>query len=348
MADLTMHVEEIRDLPKSAVASFNGEIDGETIITFQNHLASLKNGDRKRLVIEMGGIRYINSTGFGCLINFADTLSGEVVLVRVQQKVRVVLDMLGLNSYFKIFPTKEDAVRYLRNEPAQGGAGDSTVVFTKKESKDLVSAAARSAPSVKPPVAIKEPTPSPAAAPVATPAPRPNGNGKAGNTVECRQCRAMLTVADIGAYKCPRCLAVFSYIGRGVANFLPKRKINPIQLGIATTNECAAGFAEFVRQTASVTGFRNNVVEQMCQSVREMVGAIRKHAYGDKDDGRVNILIIPSDKEIEIQCSDYGKDILAGGRKREEVLPRTLEAFDKLELKTHPRGGNLITIAKKC
>lgn len=330
MSELTMQVEDIKDYPKAVIATLNGDIDGETVMTFRDHLASFNGSGKKWLIIDMGGVKYINSTGFGCLINFSDSFKdGHFVLVKIQQKVKVVLDLLGLQSYFKTFVTRDEALRYLKSEPELPKPTDSTVILTKPNPTAHIVSSAGKRQTAESPVVSKR-----------------NGS-KVENVVECKYCKSALNVYDSGAYKCPRCLAVFSYVGKGIANFLPRRRISPIQLGLALTPECTEGLSEFIRLISGNVGFREKAVNQICESIHELIDAIKKYAYGNGDGNRYNVLIIPSEGEMELQFSDYGKAINPNGDQVEKIFPRAKEVFDRFDIKPHPKGGNVIVMLKK-
>ena len=75
MADLTLKTEEITDIPNTCKVNLAGAIDASTVITFQATLEKLKNeGGVRRFLLDMEGIRYVNSTGLGSLVKLADGL----------------------------------------------------------------------------------------------------------------------------------------------------------------------------------------------------------------------------------------------------------------------------------
>ena len=120
MPDLTIQVQEVKGLAKTALVILNGSIDAKTVITFQTHLNSVKERGINRFILDMENVKYVNSTGLGYLINLSDSVNGEkggIALVKVQPKVKVVFDMLGLNAFFKIYQTRDEALKHFTNEP---------------------------------------------------------------------------------------------------------------------------------------------------------------------------------------------------------------------------------------
>src|SRR5262245_55061568 len=79
----------------------------------------------------MENVKYVNSTGLGYLINLSDSVNGDkggISLVKVQPKVKVVFDMLGLNAFFKIYQTRDEAMKHFTSEPIASST-DQTVVM---------------------------------------------------------------------------------------------------------------------------------------------------------------------------------------------------------------------------
>ena len=63
-------------------------------------------------MFDFGGIRYISSTGFGYLVNLADSIrkrGGQVILYGLQSKVRMILEVLGLARFFTIHESRDQA-----------------------------------------------------------------------------------------------------------------------------------------------------------------------------------------------------------------------------------------------
>jgi anti-anti-sigma factor len=339
---LTIQVQEVKGLSGSALVILGGSIDAKTVITFQTHLNSVKERGIERFILDMENVKYVNSTGLGYLINLSDSVTpdkGGISLVKVQPKVKVVFDMLGLNAFFKIYSTREEALRHL-SEPS-ANATDQTVVL---KSRDVAATPAPRPPAHAPVHAAPAHAPAPApvhAAPVHAAAPV-----AAGETlhVECHACKALLAVKEHGSYKCPRCLTVFNYSGGGKVNFLPRQKALPIQLSLNFTSECTEGLLEFVKRLCSKSGFGPLGISELQSAVKDTVEAIRRHAYGGNENNVYHVLLLSVDSEIEIRFADYGTSLNSGG----EAFASARRAADRFELKTNPRGGNVVTFSKKA
>ncbi|MHC4777418.1 MAG: STAS domain-containing protein, partial [Planctomycetota bacterium] len=86
MADLTLKTEEITEIEATRKVGLAGAIDASTVIKFQAELDKLKEEGVRRYLLDMEGIRYVNSTGLGSLVKLADGLEregGVIALMRI-------------------------------------------------------------------------------------------------------------------------------------------------------------------------------------------------------------------------------------------------------------------------
>jgi anti-anti-sigma factor len=339
--DLTIQVQEVKGLPGTALVILNGSIDAKTVITFQTHLNSVKERGVERFIMDMEMVKYVNSTGLGYLINLSDSVTpdkGGISLVKVQPKVKVVFDMLGLNAFFKIFSTRDEALKHLQASDAGGGGAspnDQTVVL-------------------KSPVAAQPPPPPPTTArhvvqpPPPPPQPVPAAQTAAGAEtlhVECQSCRALLAVKDVGTYKCPRCLTAFNYAGGGRVSFLPRQKSLPVQLSLSFAPECTEGLLEFVKRLSTKSGFSPSGISEMQSAVKDTVELIRRHAYGGNENNVYHVLLTSVDSELEMRFADYGASMNSD---KGDVFSTVRRSMDRFELRHHPKGGNVVTVSKKA
>jgi len=336
--DLTIQVQEIKGLPNTALVVLNGSIDANTVITFQTHLNTVKERGITRFILDMESVKYVNSTGLGYLINLSDSVQGGkggISLVKVQPKVKVVFDMLGLNAFFKIYPTRDEALKHFTAEPIASPT-DQTVVLKSQEPT-------RAGP---PPTSRATVTP---AEPVRHAAPAHAVDADQIH-VECQSCKAMLAVRDVGTYKCPRCFTLFNYVGGGKASFLPRRKAVPVQLALNFSDECTTGLLEFVKIVAKRAGFHDGTLNDVLGAVKDTVGTIRRYSYGNNDNNIYHVMMVTAESEIELRFADYGQS-LAPSRTDDsgrQLFQSARDIMDKFELKNHPKGGNVLTLSKKA
>lgn len=346
MPDLTIQVQEVKGLSGAALVILGGSIDAKTVITFQTHLNSVKERGIERFILDMEAVKYVNSTGLGYLINLSDSVSpekGGISLVKVQPKVKVVFDMLGLNAFFKIYNTREEALRHL-SEPT-ASATDQTVVLKSREVSPAPPPTRPPTQAFRPPAAHAVEAHAPAHAPAhAAPVTAPVQGTAETLHVECHACKALLAVKEHGSYKCPRCLTVFNYSGGGKVSFLPRQKSLPVQLSLNFSPECTDGLLEFVKKVSARSGFGPQGISELQSAVKDTVEAIRRHAYGGNENNVYHVLMLTVDSEIEMRFADYGTSLNSGG----EAFSSVKRVSDRFELKNGPRGGNVVTFSKKA
>jgi anti-anti-sigma factor len=337
--DLTIQVQEVKNLAGTALVILNGSIDAKTVITFQTHLNSVKERGVERFIMDMENVKYVNSTGLGYLINLSDSVTpdkGGISLVKVQPKVKVVFDMLGLNAFFRIFSTRDEALKHLQAADSGTNANDQTVVLKSPVAPPPSSGTSRHLSPAPPPPPPPPPAP---VLPVAT--------ATAGETlhVECASCRALLAVKDVGTYKCPRCLSVFNYSGGGKVSFLPRQKSLPVQLSLSFSPECLEGLLGFVERLSAKSGFSSSGISEMQSAVKDTVEAIRRYAYGGNENNVYHVLLTSVDSELEMRFADYGASLNSD---RGDVFSSVRRTMDRFELRHHPKGGNVVTVSKKA
>lgn len=340
MSDLEVSVQRIPGFENAAVVVVRGSIDAKTVIQFQRKLNSVIEEGINRIVVDMEEVKYVNSTGLGYLINLADTVSAEqggVVFSNIQPKVKVVFDMLGLNAFFRIYNGRDQAIRALTGA-AVAAPGPTAATLPPEMSKTQVvspSGTPPPTPSVepaRPPVPAAPPPPPPAlASPVA-------GDRV---TLECRLCKTLLTVEGTGTYKCPRCFAMFNYSGPDRVVFMPKRPIYPVQLTLNFAPECTEGLVDFVALFSKKAAFSEAEAQPLAREVRDLVDRIKTVAYAGNENNIYHVQVLSRDSEIELRFVDYGKPIDPAS------LKNLRGVVDRLDIRTHPRGGNIVTLAKK-
>lgn len=98
-----------------------GTIHAEDNDAFAEELSRLRRAERFRLVIDAGGLEYLNSRAVATLAAFsreARPAGGKLVLLRPTRTVRKILDSVGLLSLVPMFETMEEAVAAC--EPEEG------------------------------------------------------------------------------------------------------------------------------------------------------------------------------------------------------------------------------------
>jgi anti-anti-sigma factor len=112
MPDLTIDIQSLPGVPGARKVALQGAIDAKTVLALKSEVSAHMEGGADRFVIDMAQVKYVNSTG----LSFFITLAGEgdrLALIHVQPKVKIVFDMMGLGSLFKIVESDDEAVRHV-------------------------------------------------------------------------------------------------------------------------------------------------------------------------------------------------------------------------------------------
>jgi len=108
--DLGLDVEE-RD--GYAVLSVRGEVDVYTAPRFRERLIELVGEGRHRIIVDLEGVDFLDSTGLGVLVGGLKRLrshDGDLLLVCTQSRILKVFEITGLTKVFSIFDSVDAAV----------------------------------------------------------------------------------------------------------------------------------------------------------------------------------------------------------------------------------------------
>jgi anti-sigma B factor antagonist len=101
-----------------SVFKLEGEIiDKNQTASMMDEIVSLIASGKKNIVLELGGLRYVNSSGLNVLVNILTkmrTAGGDVTVCNLSKKVQELLVVTKLDTIFNILPTVEDAIRKLK------------------------------------------------------------------------------------------------------------------------------------------------------------------------------------------------------------------------------------------
>ena len=94
----------------------NGEIDAGSSIYLDNALKEAMGNGEKKIVVDLSGLSYISSAGLGVFISHLDEFKLqkiELAIFGINETVKQVFDILGLEKLLTIVETKEAAVETL-------------------------------------------------------------------------------------------------------------------------------------------------------------------------------------------------------------------------------------------
>jgi anti-sigma B factor antagonist len=111
MADINLLVES-HPSGEWIVVEARGEIDLYTAPKLKAELAGLVDQDRVRIVVDLAGVEFLDSTGLGVLIGSLKRCrerGGEFGLAAPKETVQKVLSITGLDKVFPIHGTVGEA-----------------------------------------------------------------------------------------------------------------------------------------------------------------------------------------------------------------------------------------------
>lgn len=104
-----------RQVGDVAVADVAGKLTlGEASSTLREALRTLVNQGHKKVVLNLGGVTYLDSSGIGELVAGYTTLAnagGKLKLVNLGSRVQNPLQTTKLYTVFDVFENEADAVR---------------------------------------------------------------------------------------------------------------------------------------------------------------------------------------------------------------------------------------------
>lgn len=97
----------------AAVISFKGKLrGGPDAQDFQDHIGNLLEQGKKNIIVNMGDVSFVDSSGIGNIVSAFSTVKaagGQLKLAGLTDKIKGVLSITKLNSIFEQYPTVEEA-----------------------------------------------------------------------------------------------------------------------------------------------------------------------------------------------------------------------------------------------
>jgi anti-sigma B factor antagonist len=91
-----------------------GRIDSYTAPNLEEVLKSLTEEGRYKIVLDLTDVDFLSSKGWWVLIETQKTVKrynrGELVLAKIQERIRESLNLVGMGSYFKVYDDITSAV----------------------------------------------------------------------------------------------------------------------------------------------------------------------------------------------------------------------------------------------
>lgn len=101
------------------ILSFAGDFDAFNLPKISDGIDALVQKGRTRMVFNLAGLKFINSSALGYLIKTHKSLreyEGELTISEPSKFFQTTIATLGIDQIFKIFANDDDAVGYFHNE----------------------------------------------------------------------------------------------------------------------------------------------------------------------------------------------------------------------------------------
>ena len=111
---------ERRTVDGIEIVSLSGDLDAFNLEPTTAKLDALIDSGVRRLVFNLGGLRFINSSALAYMIKTRRRLKdagGEMVITRPSTFFHSAITTLGTDRLFTTFQTDDEAVKYLSGRP---------------------------------------------------------------------------------------------------------------------------------------------------------------------------------------------------------------------------------------
>jgi anti-sigma B factor antagonist len=104
----------ITEFKRCTLVKVDGRVDGSNAHEFHDVLKGINGRGVFKVVLDMENIDFMSSRGWWVLVQTQKNCKrynrGELVLAKIQKQIRDSLDLVGLDTYFKIFDDTTSAV----------------------------------------------------------------------------------------------------------------------------------------------------------------------------------------------------------------------------------------------
>jgi len=101
-----------------AVVSVSGYVDASNVQDFWRAIEPLCSGRGPKVVLDLQGLVYLNSIGFGLLLAWHRACRanhGKFALCGLGERTRFIMHLLGLETLLTICPTRDEAAAAMKN-----------------------------------------------------------------------------------------------------------------------------------------------------------------------------------------------------------------------------------------
>ena len=121
MRDLKISAEPIPGVDSAAVIRLSGRFSPPSLTSFVARLKAARDAGLTQLILDLGGVDYINSTALGTLVIEADHFreaGGNLAICNLPHQVALMVELLGLSTLLNASPTFTEAAEGLGLQPS--------------------------------------------------------------------------------------------------------------------------------------------------------------------------------------------------------------------------------------
>jgi anti-anti-sigma factor len=304
----------------ATMVSLSGSVDPDTLAIFEETMDRLIEQKKVRIIFNMAKLKYINSTGMGMSVQFADQLAeenGSLVLMKVPPKVLLVIEMLGLQELFPIVSTEEQALAALSGKDV----GPASIQVKLEEPVS---------------VSIPETVTVEAADEVPETETLPAG---AAQVIGCPVCSARLSVPGAGPFRCPRCRSAFEADADGNAQGYPEPAAHVAEISFPGDPDYMAGAGWMVNMAGRKAGLSEHAAQAAADATEGCLRLLATEALnGSAATSRLHLFLRSQEGRLSVRLYCGGSALgspeavtaLGAGVGRLEYMPSA--------------EGNLITL----
>jgi anti-sigma B factor antagonist len=96
------------------ILKLTGRLDASAVKSLKENVNSLVKKDIKSIVIDLGEVDFIDSSGLGSLVSclrLVNKETGDIRLASLQDQIRSLIELTRLHRVFQIFDDSETAVK---------------------------------------------------------------------------------------------------------------------------------------------------------------------------------------------------------------------------------------------
>ena len=110
-----VHIDTIRENEITSLI-INGDVDASSSIQLDESLGAVVNSGDSKILIDCSALNYISSAGLGVFMSYIEDLDNKNIKLAIfglNEKVRNVFDILGLDQLLTIVSTKDNALEII-------------------------------------------------------------------------------------------------------------------------------------------------------------------------------------------------------------------------------------------